>query len=529
MNAGPKSPKPTNVAVVLLDSLNRHMLGAYGGDEFETPNLDRFADQHATRFDRHVTGSLPCMPARHDILCGALDFLWKPWGSIELWEQPITRVLSDSGIATALVTDHPHLFESGGENYHTDFDGWDYVRGHEGDPWRTHEDPSWIGAPAMPARRGGWWFKKTFGAEEFSRAYDRSRTFFREEADYPGPRTMTAASRFLSEATAHHDRWFLFVDEFDPHEPFDTPEPWAGMYHDGEWDEDWIIWPPYADGAIESGQFTSAEGAHVRANYGAKLSMIDQWFGRVLDAFDEQGLWDDTALIVCTDHGHYLGEEREGRDIWGKPGVPQYEPLGHTPLFVHWPGVEGGGVVDALTTNVDLFATIADVFDAEVGHRTHGRSMVPLLTGEASSIRAWALGGYFGGWVQITDGHVKYARGAASENFPLSMWSNRWSTMPVHIAGFTELPPPDDRAWLDRMPGSDVPVIRQPYQPGDMLPFWVGSRHVDRHFMFDLDVDPDEQENRSGESRAEELATLLREALRSIDAPDEQVERLGLT
>jgi arylsulfatase A-like enzyme len=71
---------PDNVAVVLLDSLNRYMLSAYGASEFDTPNLDRFAER-ATRFDNHVTGSLPCMPARHDILCGALDFLWKPWRS----------------------------------------------------------------------------------------------------------------------------------------------------------------------------------------------------------------------------------------------------------------------------------------------------------------------------------------------------------------------------------------------------------------------------------------------------------------
>ena len=66
-----------HVVVVLLDSLNRHMLGSYGGHEFDTPNLDRFATR-AVRFMRHYTGSLPCMPARHDILCGALDFLWKP-------------------------------------------------------------------------------------------------------------------------------------------------------------------------------------------------------------------------------------------------------------------------------------------------------------------------------------------------------------------------------------------------------------------------------------------------------------------
>jgi arylsulfatase A-like enzyme len=233
-----------NVCVVLLDSLNRHMLGSYGGDEFATPNLDRFAAGHATRFTNHVTGSLPCMPARHDILCGALDFLWKPWGSIEIWEEPITRALAHQGVTTFLATDHPHLFESGGENYHTDFGGWEYVRGHEGDLWRTHADPSWVGTPAMPARPGGWFYQQQFGIERLERGYDRTRTFFREEGDYPGPRTMVEAARFLTEATPHHDSWFMFVDEFDPHEPFDTPEPWASRYQDGPWDDDWIIWPP---------------------------------------------------------------------------------------------------------------------------------------------------------------------------------------------------------------------------------------------------------------------------------------------
>ena len=81
-----------NVVVVLLDSLNRHMLGCYGGTEFETPNLDRLAAR-SVRFTRHYIGSLPCMPARHDILCGALDFLWRPWGSVEIWEDAITARL----------------------------------------------------------------------------------------------------------------------------------------------------------------------------------------------------------------------------------------------------------------------------------------------------------------------------------------------------------------------------------------------------------------------------------------------------
>ncbi len=521
--------RPRNVCVVLLDSLNRHLLGSYGGTEFDTPHLDRFAAGRAVRFTRHVTGSLPCMPARHDILCGALDFLWKPWGSIEAWEQPITRALGRSGVTSYLATDHPHLFESGGENYHVDFAGWDYTRGHESDPWRTFADPSWVGVPTMPANRGRWFPSAMLGADLGDMAYDRSRTFFREETDYPGPRTMTAAADFLRDAVRHHDRWFLFVDEFDPHEPFDTPEPWASRYQDGPWPGEWMIWPPYVDGGVSHGHITAAEGRHLRANYGAKLSMIDHWFGRILDEFDRQNLWQDTALIVCTDHGHYLGDVRSGRDIWGKPGVPQYEPLGHTPLLISWPGVAPGSTCDALSTNVDLFATISDVFDVEVEHRTHGRSLAPLLAGETTSVRDWAIGGVWGNWVQVTDGHHKYARAPVDIDVPLTMWSNRWSTMPTHIAGFEELPPPDQRAWLDTMPGSDVPVIRQPFLPGDRTPMWAGGAGmVGEHHLYDVDTDPDESQNLVGGPTEAEFVELLRHALAELEAPTDHVQRLGI-
>ncbi len=522
------------VVVVLLDSLNRHHLGCYGGTEFATPNLDRFSAR-ATRFTRHVTGSLPCMPARHDILVGALDFLWRCWGSIELWERSIVAEIAEAGVASALISDHPHLFETGGENYHTDFGAWDYTRGHEGDPWRLHVDPSWVGAPALPARDGGWFWRDTFGVDGPSRAYDRSRTFFRTEADFPGPTTMSAAADWLRRSPAHLDRWFLFVDEFDPHEPFDTPEPWLGTYWDEPWTDDLLIWPPYVVGGRSNGQLSDAQGRHIRANYGAKVSMIDHWFGEVLGALDDGDLWDTTAVIVCTDHGHYLGDERrvgpdgDRHDIWGKPMVPQFEPLGHTPLLIHWPGSPGGGTCDALTTNVDLHATLADVFEVASSHRTHGRSLVPLLTGEAERIRDWAIGGVFGNWVQITDGTSKYARAPAVDGFPLSMWSNRWSTMPLHVPGIEALPPPDDRAVLDRMPGSSIPVIRQPYAAGDRVPFWAsGAKSVGQHHLYDLDVDPHEQENRAGERAEHELVDLLVTALRHVDAPADQFERLGL-
>ena len=220
------------------------MLGSYGGAEFETPNLDRFAQDKAVRFTRHVTGSLPCMPARHDILCGALDFLWRPWGSIELWEEPITAAPAgrgrhdDAGVGPpAPVRDRrrelPHRLHRLGLR-----------AGPRGRPVADRARPD-LGRRPGPSRRRG---RLVLAA---ARRRPRRRAGLR-----PGPHLLpgrgglprpagrcAAASEWLRQATPHHDRWFLFVDEFDPHEPFDTPEPWVGRY-DPDWDDELIIWPP---------------------------------------------------------------------------------------------------------------------------------------------------------------------------------------------------------------------------------------------------------------------------------------------
>ncbi len=502
--------RPDNLVVVLLDSLNRHLLEAYDSHEFETPTLAAFAHQ-SLRFTRHHVGSLPCMPARHDILVGALDFPWRPWGSIEIWEDAITRALRARAVTTMLVSDHPHLFEVGGENYHTDFSAWAYERGHESDPWRTAADPSWVGTPTLPAARAA-----------HPHAYDRSRTWFRAEEEFPGPKTMAEAARWIRQEAPTHDRFFLMVDEFDPHEPFDTPAPYAGMY-DPEWDQPLQIWPPYLIDAVASGRLDPRAARHIRANYGSKLTMIDRWFGHLVDAIDQSGLAERTAVVLCTDHGHYLGEH----DLFGKPGAPVYSPLGRIPMLVRWPG-QPARQVDALTTSVDLHATVADLFDAPVDHPTHGVSLLPLIEGTAGSVRDLALFGYWGREVGITDGRRRYLRGTGEQNFPLSMWSNRWSTMPVPAYPQIRLPRPDRRATLETMPGTDVPVIRQPFVAGDPLPFWAGATPPADTYLFDTDIDPDEVENRVGSPDDREMADALAGELRAIQAPTDLLERLEL-
>ena len=497
---------PKNVIVVLLDSLNRHMLGAYGGDEFETPNLDRLAAR-SVRFMKHHTGSLPCMPARHDILVGALDFLWRPWGSIEVWEDAITHSLRGAGVTSMLVSDHPHLFETGGENYHTDFNAWHYARGHEGDPWRTVPDPSFVGTPVAAGRR--------------DMPYDDSRTWFRDEDDFPGPQTMKRAADWLRESAGKHERFFLFVDEFDPHEPFDTPERWATKYEDEPWDEPRMIWPPYIVGAIEKGVLTERQARHIRNNYGAKLSMIDHHLGKLLDTVDELRLWDDTAFVLCTDHGHYLGE----RDMFGKPAHQVQRELGHIPLLVSWPGVQPREC-DALTTSVDIHATVADVFGVTPEHQTHGYTLAPVVTGEATTVRDHLLTGVWGQWVHVVDRDTKYGRAPDGENAPLVMWSNRWSTMPVHAFPQFRMPRPDRRATLDFF--GDVPVIRQPFAPGDPIPFWGYGAAPGSHVLYDIGTDPMETVNLVGDEREKQAIDLLRAAMDDADAPKEQYERLGI-
>ena len=110
------------------------------------------------------------------------------------------------------------------------------------------------------------------------------------------------------------------------------------------------------------------------------------------------------------------------------------------------------------------------------------------------------------------------------------MWSNRWSTMPIHSHPDLRLPLPDDRAVLDRMPGSTVPVIRQPFAASDFLPFWAYTEFAGTlafDLAFDLADDPSEEHDRAGDPFGRNLEDLLHDALIEVNAPDDQLARLG--
>ena len=136
-------------------------------------------------------------------------------------------------------------------------------------------------------------------------------------------------------------------------------------------------------------------------------------------------------------------------------------------------------------------------------------------------MRDFALTGVWGREVHVTDGHRKYARApVGDERSRLSMWSNRWSTMPVPAFPDLRLPRPDRRARLDYMPGSDVPVIRQPFAAGDPMPFWAATGRAAATTCCSTSTRTRPRTTTWPAPRAEaDAEELLRVALASVDAP----------
>ena len=355
-----------NLVLVLIDSLNRSALSAYGPTRVATPNLDAFA-RRAWRFDNHFVGSLPCMPARREIFSGFKELLWRPWGPLEPFDARLPRLLEGLGYSTAIVTDHYHYWEESANGYLQSFQGAELIRGHEIDFWRPLQPASSL--PRWVQNIERW--RPGFGRRYYSNVID-----FGDETDFFPAKVMTAAADWLRDRPTGQP-FFLQVESFDVHEPFDSPEPYASMYGDGAARDRFTLWPPYQDAAQLADfmdQATPEELAFVRSQYDGKVTMVDRWFGHWSAALDREGLWDDTCVIVTTDHGHDLGDRR----AYGKQ-FPHYDSHANIPLLLWHPAHPGNGrAVTGMTSTVDLFATMLDAAGSAPPERTHSRSVLPL-------------------------------------------------------------------------------------------------------------------------------------------------------
>ncbi|WP_037577776.1 sulfatase [Phaeacidiphilus oryzae] len=479
--------------ILMFDSLNRHLLAPYARTVVDAPNFARLAARAVT-FDDFYAGSLPCMPARRELHTGRYNFLHRSWGPLEPFDDSMPQLLRDAGVHTHLVSDHPHYWEDGGATYHTRYTTWEFFRGQEGDPWKGVVDGLREGS-GPPLRR----------QDAINRSYMPT------EAEHSQTRTVDAGLHFL-ETNADADRWLLQLELFDPHEPFFVHRPYTDRYQDGDdYEGPEFDWPSYRKVTEPQEQVE-----HARRRYAALVSMCDHSLGRVLDLMDEHGMWDDTMLIVNTDHGFLLGEH----GWWAKSVMPWFNELVHLPMFLWDPRTRGADTRrGALAQTIDIAPTLLRYFGLETPPDMQGRDLAAVLT-EDRRLREGALFGIHGGHVNVTDGRHVYMRASATpENGPLE----EYTLMPTHMRGRYAVEELAEWEPAEPLPFTKgLRTLRIPGAGGWMNPWRHGT------LLFDLDSDPGQQRPLDDPETELRMLRLLASLLRDADAPRSQFERLGI-
>ena len=485
--------------MVMYDSLNRRLLPPYGAEDVHAPNFARLAAKAVT-FNQCFVGSMPCMPARRELHTGRYNFLHCPWSPLQPFDDSMPNILKRNGVWTHLVSDHYHYWEEGGANYHTKYTTWECVRGQEGDPWSGDLNP-----PPTPNPNG-----EPVGLRQQDWV---NRQRLRSDDDYPQMQTFRRGLDFI-ERNAGRDNWFLQLETFDPHEPFTVPKRFTDLY-DYDASRDLRDWPSY-------GYAPSPELArHFRMLNAALVSMCDENLGRVLDLMDRLDLWQDTMLIVNTDHGFFVGE----RGYLGKCRMPMYHEIANTPLFI-WDPRSGRRDVhrQALVQTIDLPATLLEYFGQPLPPDMQGKPLRQTIVDD-TPVREAALYGLFGAQVNCTDGHHVYMRGQEDRDVP----ANAYTLMPAHMRAPYTVEELRGRLELSK-PFS--------FTKGCQTLRILGERGVPSQkgllperqatFLFDLDRDPGQTTPLRDPVAEARMRRLMVRLMHDNDAPPEQFDRLGL-
>ena len=478
--------------MVMFDSLNRHMLPPYGCDDVIAPNFKRLAERSVT-FDNCYAGSLPCMPARREIHTGRYNFLHRSWGPLEPYDDSMPGILKANGIYTHLTTDHWHYWEEGGGNYVNKYNSYEFVRGQEGDPWKGRVE--W----EVPEHLGG---RKDFcGRQEYINRY-----YMQDEANQSIAQNFSNGLDFIRDNHGA-DNWYLQLENYDPHEPYFTPESYK---------------EPYKAGYHEVVE-TPEQVEHCINEYRALVTMCDTYLGKVLDMMDEYDLWKDTMLIVNTDHGFMLSQH----NWWGKMMMPYYNELAHTPLFI-WDPRTGvcGERRQALVQTIDLAPTLLEYFGLPIPADMEGRPLRETIESD-KKIRDYALFGQHGIHVNITDGRYVYMRCPMPDkeqelfnyvveptSYPGAITVEELKTAVLHEGfSFTKGCP-----MLRIKGGYGIRTLGFP--PRSLMEYGT--------LLYDTETDPGQEHPLEDKATEERMLRNMVRMMKENDAPDEQYVRLGL-
>jgi arylsulfatase A-like enzyme len=365
-----------NLIWIISDTLRIKDVGFYGNKKIQTPAMDALGAK-SVAFNRHYIASFPTMPTRADFFTGRWTGTFLEWGPLPPEQDTLPNIITQNGYATAAVVDTPFYLHQNIQpirlndcmNYEFGFNSFIEIPG-QGSPYFT-----------LGGKGHGKW---------------------RSEAERFAPRTFTAAGEWLE--NHYRDKFFLYVDTWDPHEPYDAPDYYTELYwpgYDGE-----VIEPTYKRWQDSPG-FTEEKVKKAYATYWGEITMVDTWLGYFLKKVENMGLMKNTAIIFTTDHGFYFGEHGGifGKEVMGTgvsleerhdvrwKGSPMYEELNHIPLFIYLPGVRPG-TTEGLTSAIDLMPTVLDILGMKAPDWVEGHSLLPMVKNKKLKGREYVVSGH---------------------------------------------------------------------------------------------------------------------------------------
>ncbi len=354
-----------NIVLILMDQLQADILGAYGGDFVPTPNIDNVANEGCV-FERMYCQAPVCGPARASLLTGRYVFQHRVTNNMRLLpdsEFSYARALRKSGYTAVAV----------GRTHH-------YANGFQSVP-----------VPIAGSFEYDLEKNPVFGISN----YFQRGILERGTPTYDERVTATACS-FL-EDTARMQPFMMHIGVLAPHPPYALSESYAKMFDPADvplpaQPENKDI-PPLLTKRYKKYAWLDEEAARKGiAFYCGMVKLVDDCIGQIVKKLRDLGLYDDTLLIISSDHGEMLGE----RGLYDK-FVP-YENSSRIPCIVHGGKFVGGRRIRQLTEQIDLTATMLEYAGVDIPSCMSGKPLSGLACGKTehrdyiySQITEWRM------------------------------------------------------------------------------------------------------------------------------------------
>ena len=391
-----------NIIYIFSDQHRGDTLGCVGHPAVLTPNLDKLAS-NGVNFTRCCTNSPLCMPARASMMTGQYvceHGIWTNNNEADPLNCPShVRNIRDAGYHTAAIG-KTHLYVHGGristwqdtrEKVQVLKD-WGFVDTHElTGPLATgrHDSPytDYLKEKGLLKIHRDYIF-------EYARDWARGTAKPWEEPPCPLPTeahldSYTGRTAMEWIKNYNGDKPFYLQILFPgPHDPFDSPQEYRDMYKPEEMPIGIMEWPQkpvarYVRMVLHwSGlkDMTPAQKQILRTYYYGKITLIDEYIGRIMKTLEKKGLLENTWIIYNSDHGEMLGDHMMSHKI------VFYESALRVPLIIRPPGGVKGWKCQGLTDHLDIAASLIDIAGAKPLEGSDGRTLIPqILNGPKGS------------------------------------------------------------------------------------------------------------------------------------------------